>query len=89
MKGEITFPNDSPYLVKERDHNDLELGDLNVKNSLALISPYDGQVDSLNIQIITKSQSVQDHIEGFEWEDGLGFFVHIADENGNFAEMDV
>lgn len=62
---------------------------MDIKQSLALISPYGGQIDSINFKFITGIQTVDQAVESLEREDGLSLFVHITDDNGKFTEIDI
>lgn len=84
---QVVFPSDSPYIIKTSEQNDIELNQLDVEKSLALLSPYSGTVDTVNVQIIFYDMSATDLKNEVEKMGKLtDFSLSIAD-NHNYFEL--
>ena len=79
--GEIKFMDIGQYPVSD---NDIELGQLDFNNSLCLAVPYEGQVDSIQVQMCVDMyvESISEGMDSYGYE----IFGDMNDSDGDYSE---
>tara|TARA_B100002003_G_scaffold188139_1_gene176737 strand:+ start:46 stop:531 length:486 start_codon:yes stop_codon:yes gene_type:complete len=83
----ISFKDLGNYGVSDREANDLESGEIDFTNSIDIITPYEGKVDCIRIQMNVPSLYVADIIDNIMSYEGLDISGDMYDITGDYGEF--